>query len=107
MSVFQIETLDLSKVWTIEELSKDYAERVVELYGGNRPKTTEALSVFLTSLWRILRRKCNRSRVMMVIGDAGHLIKRGTHHDCVPAASKPKGSLYRLPPCLVADPEGV
>jgi len=55
MSVFQIETLDPSKVRTIEDLNKDYAEKVVELYGGNRSRAAEVLGISRTSLWRILK----------------------------------------------------
>jgi DNA-binding NtrC family response regulator len=55
MSVFQIETLDPSKVRTLEELSKDYAEKVLEYYGGNRSRTAEVLGISRTSLWRILK----------------------------------------------------
>jgi DNA-binding NtrC family response regulator len=55
MSVFQIETLDPSKVRTIEELNKDYAEKVLDYYGGNRSKTAEVLGISRTSLWRILK----------------------------------------------------
>jgi two-component system response regulator HydG len=55
MSVFQIETLDPSKVRTLEELSKDYAEKVLEYYGGNRSKAAEVLGISRTSLWRILK----------------------------------------------------
>jgi DNA-binding NtrC family response regulator len=55
MSVFQIETLDPSKVRTLEELNKDYAEKVLEYYGGNRSKTAEVLGISRTSLWRILK----------------------------------------------------
>ena len=55
MSVFQIETLDPSKVRTLEELNKDYAEKVLEYYGGNRSKTAEILGISRTSLWRILK----------------------------------------------------
>ncbi len=55
MKVFQIETLEPGKVRTIEELNKDYAEKVVELFGGNRSKAAEALGISRTSLWRILK----------------------------------------------------
>jgi two-component system, NtrC family, response regulator HydG len=55
MSVFQIETLDPSKVRTIEELNKEYAEKVLEHYGGNRSRTAEVLGISRTSLWRILK----------------------------------------------------
>jgi len=55
MSVFQIETLDPSKIRTLEELSKDYAEKLLDYYGGNRSKTAEILGISRTSLWRILK----------------------------------------------------
>ena len=55
MSVFQIETLDPSKVRTIEELNKEYAEKVLDYYGGNKSKTAEVLGISRTSLWRILK----------------------------------------------------
>jgi DNA-binding NtrC family response regulator len=55
MSVFQIETLDPSKVRTLDELGREYAEKVLEHYGGNRSRTAEALGISRTSLWRILK----------------------------------------------------
>jgi len=55
MKVFQIETLEPGKVRTIEELNKNYAEKVVELFGGNRSRAAEALGISRTSLWRILK----------------------------------------------------
>jgi two-component system response regulator HydG len=55
MKVFQIDTLEPGKVRTIEELNKDYAERVLDLFGGNRSKAAEALGISRTSLWRILK----------------------------------------------------
>jgi len=36
-------------------VNKDYAEKVVELYGGNRSKAAEALGISRTSLRRILK----------------------------------------------------
>jgi two-component system, NtrC family, response regulator HydG len=55
MSVFQIETLDPSKVRTIEEMNKEYAEKVLDYYGGNKSKAAEVLGISRTSLWRILK----------------------------------------------------
>jgi len=55
MKVFQIETIDPAKVRTIEEMSKDYAEKVLEMYGGNRSRAAEVLGISRTSLWRILK----------------------------------------------------
>jgi DNA-binding NtrC family response regulator len=55
MKVFQIETLEPGRVKTIEELNKEYAERVLELYGGNKSRAAEVLGISRTSLWRILK----------------------------------------------------
>ncbi len=55
MKAFQIETLQPGKVRTIEELNKEYAETVIELYGGNKTKAAEVLGISRTSLWRILK----------------------------------------------------
>lgn len=55
MKAFQIETLQPGKVKTIEELNKEYAETVIELYGGNKSKAAEVLGISRTSLWRILK----------------------------------------------------
>jgi two-component system, NtrC family, response regulator HydG len=55
MKAFQIETLQPGKVKTIEELNKEYAESVIELYGGNKSKAAEVLGISRTSLWRILK----------------------------------------------------
>ncbi|MEK6744035.1 MAG: sigma-54 dependent transcriptional regulator [Nitrospirota bacterium] len=55
MKAFQIETLQPGKVKTIEELNKEYAESVIELYGGNKSRAAEVLGISRTSLWRILK----------------------------------------------------
>jgi two-component system, NtrC family, response regulator HydG len=55
MKVFQIETIDPAKIRTIEEMNKNYAERVLEMYGGNRSKAADVLGISRTSLWRILK----------------------------------------------------
>jgi transcriptional regulator with PAS, ATPase and Fis domain len=55
MSLFQIETLDPSKVRTLEEMNREYAEKVLEQYGGNRSRAAEVLGISRTSLWRILK----------------------------------------------------
>lgn len=55
MKVFQIQTFEPNKIRTIEELNKEYAERVIEMYGGNKTKAAEVLGISRTSLWRILK----------------------------------------------------
>jgi DNA-binding NtrC family response regulator len=51
----QIDALVPGKLRTIEELNKEYAERVIEMFGGNRTKAAEVLGISRTSLWRILK----------------------------------------------------
>jgi transcriptional regulator with PAS, ATPase and Fis domain len=55
IKMFQIETIDPDKVKTIEELNKEYAEKVLEMLGDNRSKAAEVLGISRTSLWRILK----------------------------------------------------
>jgi len=53
--VLQIDTLDSEKILTVDELVKDYAEKVVKMLGGNRSKAAEVLGISRTSLWKILK----------------------------------------------------
>ena len=39
----------------MDKLNREYAEKVLEYYGGNRTKTAESLGISRTSLWRILK----------------------------------------------------
>jgi two-component system response regulator HydG len=55
LKMFQIETIEPDKIKTLEELSKDYAEKVIEMLGGNKSKAAEMLGISRTSLWRILK----------------------------------------------------
>ncbi|MBF0506781.1 MAG: sigma-54-dependent Fis family transcriptional regulator [Nitrospirae bacterium] len=55
ITMFQIETMEPSQIKTIDELNKEYAEKVVELAGGNKSKAAELLGISRTSLWRILK----------------------------------------------------
>jgi len=53
--MFHIETLEPHTIKTMDELSKEYAENVVEMLGGNKSKAAELLGISRTSLWRILK----------------------------------------------------
>jgi two-component system response regulator HydG len=55
IKMFQIETLEPDKVKTIEELNKEYAEKVLDMLGGNKSRAAEVLGISRTSLWRILK----------------------------------------------------
>jgi two-component system, NtrC family, response regulator HydG len=54
LKMFHIETVEPDKIRTIDELNKEYAEKVVEMLGGNKSKAAELLGISRTSLWRIL-----------------------------------------------------
>ena len=53
--MMQISTFDPAKIQTVEELVKDYAEKVVKMANGNRSKAAELLGISRTSLWKILK----------------------------------------------------
>ena len=55
IKMFQIETIEPDKIKTIDELNREYAGKVVELFGGNRSRAAEVLGISRTSLWRILK----------------------------------------------------
>jgi two-component system, NtrC family, response regulator HydG len=55
IKMFQIETIEPDRVKTIEELNKEYAEKVLDMLGGNKSKASEVLGISRTSLWRILK----------------------------------------------------
>ncbi|HTZ18984.1 MAG TPA: sigma-54 dependent transcriptional regulator [Dissulfurispiraceae bacterium] len=55
LTMFQIETIGADNVLTIEEMNKRYAEKVIDIAGGNRSKAAELLGISRTSLWRILK----------------------------------------------------
>ncbi|MBI4654509.1 MAG: sigma-54-dependent Fis family transcriptional regulator [Nitrospirae bacterium] len=51
----QIETIDPSKIKTVDDVVKEYAEKVVRMLGGNKSKAAELLGISRTSLWKILK----------------------------------------------------
>lgn len=55
LRIFHIETFEPEKIKPLSEITKEYAERVVEFFGGNKSKAAEALGISRTSLWRLLR----------------------------------------------------
>jgi len=55
LSMFQIETIEPGEIKTLEDLNKEYAEKVIETLGGNKTKAAELLGISRTSLWRILK----------------------------------------------------
>ncbi len=55
MQLFQIETIVPDRLKTIDELTHEYALKVLELMNGNKTKASESLGISRTSLWRILQ----------------------------------------------------
>ena len=43
------------QIHTVDEVIKDYAEKVVKMANGNRSKAAEMLGISRTSLWKILK----------------------------------------------------
>ena len=56
IKLFQIETIDPNRLKTIDELNKDYAEKILEYVDNNKSKAAELLGISRTSLWRILKK---------------------------------------------------
>ncbi|HYQ48308.1 MAG TPA: sigma-54 dependent transcriptional regulator [Thermodesulfovibrionales bacterium] len=56
IKLFNVETISPNKVRTIEELNREYAERILDFVDQNRSKAAELLGISRTSLWRILKR---------------------------------------------------
>ncbi len=56
IKLFQVETIDPNRVKTIDEVNKDYAEKVLEYADNNKSKAADLLGISRTSLWRILKK---------------------------------------------------
>jgi DNA-binding NtrC family response regulator len=57
IKMFRIETFTPGRVQTIAEITRDYAERVLELAEGDKLKAAELLGISEISLWKILKEK--------------------------------------------------
>jgi DNA-binding NtrC family response regulator len=57
IKMFRIETFPPGRVQTIAEITRDYAERVLELADGDKLKAAEILGISEISLWKILKEK--------------------------------------------------
>jgi len=57
IQLFKIETITPEHLKTVEELTRDYAQKVVDLVDGNKTKAAEILGISRTSLWRLLGQK--------------------------------------------------
>ena len=57
IKLFHVETIDPNRIKNLDEINKDYAEKVLEYTDGNKSKAAEILGISRTSLWRILNSK--------------------------------------------------
>jgi DNA-binding NtrC family response regulator len=56
IKLFEVETISPNRVRTIDELNREYAERILDFVDHNRSKAAELLGISRTSLWRILKK---------------------------------------------------
>lgn len=56
IKLFQVETIDPNRIKPIDDLNREYAEKVLEFAEGNKSKAAELLGISRTSLWRILKK---------------------------------------------------
>ncbi|MCL4476485.1 MAG: sigma-54 dependent transcriptional regulator [Nitrospirae bacterium] len=55
ITMFQIETIEPGKIKTIDELNREYAEKILDMVGGNKSRAAELLGISRTTLWRVLK----------------------------------------------------
>ena len=55
MQLFKIETVSPDSIKTVDELTREYALKILDLVDGNKTKAAEILGISRTSLWRILK----------------------------------------------------
>jgi DNA-binding NtrC family response regulator len=55
LQISTVLTLNTQNIKSLEEISREYAKKVLEFFGGNKTKTAEVLGISRTSLWRLLK----------------------------------------------------
>ena len=56
IKLFHIETINPQNIKTLDELSREYAEKILEFAEDNKSKAAGLLGISRTSLWRILKK---------------------------------------------------
>jgi DNA-binding NtrC family response regulator len=56
IKLFQVEAINPQNIKTIEEVNREYAEKILEFAEDNKSKAAEMLGISRTSLWRILKK---------------------------------------------------
>ncbi|MDA8083246.1 MAG: sigma-54 dependent transcriptional regulator [Nitrospiraceae bacterium] len=57
IKLFDVETIDPNRIKTIDELNREYAEKILDFVDHNRSKAADLLGISRTSLWRILKKQ--------------------------------------------------
>lgn len=57
MRLLKIDTIDPEQIRPVDEIVREYAEKIVNMLGGNRSKAAEALGISRTSLWKLLKKE--------------------------------------------------
>lgn len=55
IKLFRIETFDPGRVRTLDEMTRDYAEKVLSLVEGDKVRAAKVLGISEMSLWRLLK----------------------------------------------------
>ncbi len=55
--MYRIETFQPDRIQTIEELTREYAEKIIALTGGDKLKAARLLGISELSLWKLLKEK--------------------------------------------------
>jgi DNA-binding NtrC family response regulator len=56
LKFYQIETIGPERIKTLDEIEREYAEKVIDFAENNKSKAAELLGISRTSLWRILKK---------------------------------------------------
>jgi DNA-binding NtrC family response regulator len=56
IKLFHVETIDQQNIKTLDEISREYAEKVLDFAEDNKSKAAGLLGISRTSLWRILKK---------------------------------------------------
>ncbi len=55
LQIFNVSILNTHEIKSLREISREYAKKVLEFFGGNKSKTAEVLGISRASLWRLLK----------------------------------------------------
>lgn len=56
IKLFHVESIDPNRIKTLDEVNRDYAEKILEYVEDNKSKAADILGISRTSLWRILKK---------------------------------------------------